>query len=76
MRSLIELVRAGDVLRMPADSVFSSVRVLDKCRTQRGRWYCATHQIRFDNQFKKDVHVHEGIHRLAWSCDEHGLEVP
>lgn len=33
-----------------------------------GFWICLTHSQRFDNQFQKDTHIHEGTHVLAWYC--------
>ncbi|HEY1292890.1 MAG TPA: hypothetical protein VGJ60_07425 [Chloroflexota bacterium] len=47
-----------------------------KCDLNEGRWYCATHRERFDNQMQKDIHIEQHKHRLAWLCFEHGFEVP
>ena len=47
-----------------------------KCDLNNGRWYCATHRERFDNQLQKDIHIQQYKHRLAWLCFSHGFEVP
>lgn len=43
--------------------------------SHNGRWYCITHDERFENQLQKDIHISSGKHKLAWVCFEHGLEV-
>lgn len=47
--------------------------VHESCGANNGRWYCATHDEHFMNQFQKDGHISQGWHRLAWLCinDEH-----
>jgi hypothetical protein len=57
-------------------SVLTEVEILAKCEVNSGRWYCITHQMRFDNQLQKDGHISKGGHLLAWECFGHGLEEP
>lgn len=56
-----------------------AAKVAPSCGDKHGgHWYCATHKEHFDNQFSKDVHIHDEdvSHLLAWICDTHGPEVP
>lgn len=55
-----------------------------KCKSNLGRWVCATHETSFANNLEKDLHIgairerrnHAGVCLLAWLCFDHGAEVP
>ena len=46
------------------------------CDTDRGRWFCVTHDESFTNNFQKDMHITTGKHRFVWICFDHGPERP
>lgn len=63
----------GDVVRITPERY----RVQPRCSHNAGVWACATHEMRFSNQFCKYTHIHDGSHRLAWFCFECGtMQVP
>lgn len=68
--------QAGDVVRCTP----MTFTVGEKCSghsAHAGQWICATHGMRFSNQFCKDTHIHTGAHRLAWFCAEcNNAQVP
>lgn len=41
-----------------------------------GHWYCLTHDAHLANNWEKSEHISAGSHRLAWSCNHHGIEQP
>ncbi len=52
------------------------LKVGSKCSTNKGNWFCITHDKGFQDQFQKNVHIYQGQHILVWTCFEHGPEVP
>jgi hypothetical protein len=65
----------GDIIgRTPLKYVVAA-----KCNhnSRNGQWVCATHEMKFSNQFCKDTHINTGQHQLAWFCfDCNNLQVP
>jgi hypothetical protein len=67
---MISSVKAGELVE--------GATIKQPCSDKNnGRWYCVTHKLLFDNQFSKDVHIHDKKdHKFAWICNEHGVEKP
>lgn len=72
----IAKVEAGEKVFFLSQGANDVAPARPKCDKNNGRWYCATHRKRFENQLQKDIHIDTGKHRLAWVCFEHGIEVP
>jgi hypothetical protein len=68
----VSTVRIAEQVEMPV----GVVAVKKACSVDSGMWYCVSHKEHFLNQIKKDSHIHQGSHRLAWNCYQHGLEQP
>jgi len=73
----LQVVHVGEIINAPVHGKRHTV--MPACANKNGGyWYCVTHQCGFDNQFMKDVHIHNETveHKMAWICTEHGLEKP
>lgn len=70
----------GELIKLPVrtgEGKPVEIRVEAACDDKHGgRWFCVTHQERFDNQLQKDFHVTDGTHELVWICFDHGPEAP
>jgi hypothetical protein len=65
-------------LRLGPDGTRTMHAVLPAHEGGQGHWYCAVHEVGFQNNIGADSHAESsgGGCRWAWICWEHGPEVP
>ena len=87
---LISTAVAGDVVAFESERLQRTVTgerrtsgrwagtltVLPPCGENNGEWFCLTHQMGFDNQLLRDIHIARGEHKMVWICMHHGAEQP
>jgi hypothetical protein len=77
MAEKITPVDVGETYLVTTSIGKQNLKVLPSCKEKAGRWVCVIHDMNFENNFQKDLHItNKGTHRLAWNCPEHGLEKP
>lgn len=82
-RNNVTLVQEGERVTIPTgwpvqpkEHVVKPGCVDPQFRTS-GQWVCVTHGLVHSNNLQADLHEREeGEHRIAWTCWEHGVEVP
>ena len=69
---------AGEVIDFNKFRKKGKITILPPCDSKtNGDWYCIVHDALLYNPFEKEDHLetHKDC-RMAWNCNEHGLEQP
>lgn len=67
-----DVTRIGECINIEG----KKYQVKERCKSNRGSWFCLTHLQGFSTREARDYHLGYGEgHLLAWHCFEHrGLE--
>jgi hypothetical protein len=76
--NMAAIVKVGETLKLQMSKWGTTTveTVLPACDNKtNGHWYCETHRTHLANGFAKDSHLGPRC-RMAWFCNEHGMEQP
>jgi len=75
VRPRVTSVEAGESFIITRAKLSFPLQVVASCGERKhGYWWCVTHSMSFDDEHRKQAHIEEHEHKLAWICLEHGAE--